>query len=146
MRAIANGCSIWSKASLRTPTRQGLGLPPIEALYLGKPVVATNYGGVTDFLDESTGYPVDFELAPLERDFPPYPKGSVWAEPRLEHAAEQMRRVVEEPGEARRRAEAGRRRVTATYGVEAASARLAAELARLESELPEPVPAESSLA
>jgi glycosyltransferase involved in cell wall biosynthesis len=125
---------------------EGLGLPPIEALYLGKPVVATNYGGVVDFLDESTGYPVDYSLTALDRDHPPYPKGAVWAEPSVQHAAEQMRRVVEDREEARRRAEAGRRRVIATYGVEAAAARLAAELARLEAELPEPEPREATLA
>ncbi len=39
---------------------EGLGLLPVEALLLGKPVAATGYGGLTDVLDESTGSPVPF--------------------------------------------------------------------------------------
>ncbi|HXU32262.1 MAG TPA: glycosyltransferase, partial [Thermoanaerobaculia bacterium] len=42
-------------ANLSLHRSEGLGLLPIETLYLGKPVVATGYGGVTDFLDETTG-------------------------------------------------------------------------------------------
>ena len=108
---------------------EGLGLLPIQALHLGKPVIATNYGGVTDFLDATTGFPVDYRLTPLSRDYGPYPRGAVWAEPDVEHAAEQMRRVLEDREETRRRAEAGRERVRALYGVAAAALRLQAELA-----------------
>ncbi|HEV7786208.1 MAG TPA: glycosyltransferase, partial [Thermoanaerobaculia bacterium] len=63
---------------------EGLGLPLIEAMYMGKPVIATGYGGVTDFLDETTGFPVGHSLVRLERDFSPYPAGAVWAEPDLD--------------------------------------------------------------
>jgi glycosyltransferase involved in cell wall biosynthesis len=110
---------------------EGLGLMLIEALYLQKPVIATAYGGVTDFFDESTGYPVGYALTRLNRDLGPYPCGAVWADPNVEHAAEMMLRVVENPQEAAARATAGRQRVEELYGIEAAAARFAAEIDRL---------------
>lgn len=115
---------------------EGLGLPPIEALLLGKPVVATGYGGLTDVLDESTGFPVPYRRVALTRDLPPYPKGALWAEPDVEAAAAALCSVAEQPGEAARRAAAGRDRARALYGLEAASARFADELRRLLAEGP----------
>jgi glycosyltransferase involved in cell wall biosynthesis len=122
-------------ANLSLHRSEGLGLLPIETLYLGKPVVATGYGGVTDFLDETTGFPVGHRLVRLERDHPPYPAGAVWAEPDLDDAADQMRRVLEDPDEAAARGAAGRARVAALYGVEAAAARFAHEIERVYGRL-----------
>ena len=114
---------------------EGLGLLPIEALYLGKPVVATAYGGVTDFLDERIGFPVRYRLERLSRDHGPYPRGSVWAKPDVGHAVELMRQVVEDPATARSRAMAGRERVESMYGLEAAATRYRNELGRVFSTL-----------
>ena len=120
-----------SDAYLSLHRSEGLGLPLIESLYLGKPVLATDYGGSTDFLDESTGYPIRFKLTSLERSLPPYPQGAVWAEPDIDHAVEQMVRLLENPTDANRRAAAGRRRVEGLYSEEAAAMRFARELARV---------------
>jgi glycosyltransferase involved in cell wall biosynthesis len=112
---------------------EGLGLLPLEALYLGKPVIATEYGGLTDFLDDETGYPVRYDLRRLERDFGPYPAGAVWAFPEVDHAVAQMRAVVQQPLEATRRAAVGKRRVDGLYSIEAAARRYAAEFDRLRT-------------
>ncbi len=58
---------------------EGLGLPLIEAMYLGRPVIATGYGGVTDFFDESTGWVIRHSMKALEEPRGPYPAGAVWA-------------------------------------------------------------------
>ncbi len=120
-----------SDAYISLHRSEGLGLPPIEALYLRKPVVATNYGGVTDFLDTTTGFPVDFDLIRLGHDYHPYPSGALWAEPDIDSASTAMLRVIEDPEESSRRAQAGFERVSGLYGLEAASARIGRELARL---------------
>ncbi len=114
---------------------EGLGLLLIEALYLEKPVVATSYGGVIDYLDAASGYPVTYEMTHLDRALGPYPAGAVWADPRIDDAVEQMRRVIEQPDEASERAATGRRRVEALYGLEAATQRYKTELARVFSQL-----------
>jgi len=112
---------------------EGLGLLPIECMYLGKPVVATNYGGVTDFLDDQVGYPVDFDIRHLTEDHEPYPAGAIWAEPRVEHAAELMASILDNPEELETKLAAAQQRVQGIYGVEAAGERFAGELRRIWS-------------
>lgn len=84
---------------------EGFGLTVAEAQVIGKPVVATPYGGVTDFFDRNNGFPVKYDLVTLEDDEGPYPAGARWADPDIEDAAQQMRRVVEDPDEVARRTE-----------------------------------------
>ncbi len=79
---------------------EGFGMTIAEAMSMGKPVIATDYSGNTDFMNVTNSYPVRYELVELEEDCGPYKKGNVWAEPDVEHAAYLMRRVFENPGEA----------------------------------------------
>lgn len=85
---------------------EGFGLDMAKAMGLGKPVIATGYSGNLEFMDAETGYLVDYDLVPVGPGCEPYPRDSRWAQPRVAHAAELMRRVVERPDEA---AERGRR-------------------------------------
>ena len=116
---------------------EGLGLPLIEAMYLGKPVIATGYGGVTDFLDDETGLVVRHRVVPLEKPHGPYPAGAVWAEPDVEHAAALMRALANAPESAAGRVEAARRRVWSLYAPEAAGERLRRELERIRRARPD---------
>jgi len=59
---------------------EGFGLTIAEAMAAGKLVVATDYGGSRDFLDEDCGYPVPASLRTLDRNHGHYTKGGVWAE------------------------------------------------------------------
>lgn len=74
---------------------EGFGLPLAEAMYLGKPVLATGYSGNTDFMTGSNSFLIKYRLVELENDIGPYKKGSVWADPDIDHAAELMRHVYE---------------------------------------------------
>ncbi|HSR52394.1 MAG TPA: glycosyltransferase family 4 protein [Acidobacteriota bacterium] len=122
---------------------EGLGLPLIEAMYLGIPVIATGYSGNVDFLDESTGWPVEYRLCRLHQDTGPYPRGSVWADPDPRDAARQMSSVLSQPDERRKRAQEARRKVFDTYSPQAAGRRFSRHLERLMSSLaveePEPL-------
>ncbi|MDQ5858169.1 MAG: glycosyltransferase, partial [Acidobacteriota bacterium] len=107
---------------------EGFGLPIAEAMILGKPVVATAYSGPRDFLDESTGYPVRWTPAVQRAALPPYPADTRWAEPDEAHAVDALSRVESDRVESARRAEAGRRRIEASYGLEEAGRRVAERL------------------
>jgi glycosyltransferase involved in cell wall biosynthesis len=64
-------------------------------MYLGKPVIATNYSGNTDYMSVNNSFLVKYRLKELERDFGLYKKGNSWAEPDVEDAAMWMRYVFE---------------------------------------------------
>jgi len=81
---------------------EGFGLGLAESMYLGKPVIATDWSGTTEFVNEQTGCPVRHRLVTLDRSYGPYSKGQTWAEPDGEHAAWWMRRMVEDPALGRR--------------------------------------------
>jgi glycosyltransferase involved in cell wall biosynthesis len=76
---------------------EGFGLPLAEAMWLGKPVIATGWSGNMDFMTQDNSFPVKYRLAPLGKRIGPYEKHEVWAEPDLDHAAELMRRVASDP-------------------------------------------------
>lgn len=76
---------------------EGFGLAIAEAMYLGKPVISTDWSATAEFVTEANGLPVRCRTITLERDHGPYTKGQVWAEPDVDHAASQMRRVAGDP-------------------------------------------------
>lgn len=81
---------------------EGFGLTMAEAMALGKPVIATAYSGNMDFMTPSNSYLVKYSLTEIDRDYGPYKKGMVWAEPDIDDAARLMRYVYENQDEARR--------------------------------------------
>jgi glycosyltransferase involved in cell wall biosynthesis len=74
---------------------EGLGLGLAQSMYLGKPVIATAYSGNMDFMNINNSFLVKYTMVELDRDYGPYRKGSVWAEPDVAHAANMMRVVYE---------------------------------------------------
>jgi glycosyltransferase involved in cell wall biosynthesis len=74
---------------------EGFGRGPAEAMYLGKPVVVTNYSGNTDFTISSNSCLVDYRLISVEPHQYVFPVGQVWADVDVDHAAWHMRRLVE---------------------------------------------------
>ena len=79
---------------------EGFGLTLAEAMALGKPVIATGYSGNVDFMTRENSYLVDYTIGRVGPDCEIYPPEGEWAQPSVEHAAELMRRVWEEPAEA----------------------------------------------
>jgi glycosyltransferase involved in cell wall biosynthesis len=74
---------------------EGFGVPIAEAMVFEKPVIVTSYSGNMDFTTPANSFLVKYKLVEIDRDYGPYRKGCVWAEPDLEHAAEFMRYVYE---------------------------------------------------
>ena len=97
MDAMMQSCDVF----ISLHRSEGFGLGPAEALAAGKAVVATDYGGTTDFVTPETGYPVAYDLVPLKRgDYPGW-EGQVWAEPRLDATVAALRSVYADRSGAR---------------------------------------------
>lgn len=111
---------------------EGFGLGLAECMYLGKPVVGTNWSGNVDFMTHKNSCPVNYEIVTLERDHGPYRKGQRWADPDVEHAASYMQKLVREPAFAREIGERARRTMTTTYSPLAVGERYRARLKRLK--------------
>lgn len=75
---------------------EGFGLGLAEAMYLGKPVIGTNWSSNTDFMSHNNSCPVDYKLVQVGQDYGPYKANQYWAEPDIEHAAYYMKRLVSE--------------------------------------------------
>jgi glycosyltransferase involved in cell wall biosynthesis len=83
---------------------EGFGLTLAEAMFLEKPAIATGWSGNMDFMTVNNSYPVEYELTSIKADYGPYKQGQTWAEPSIQHAAQLMRRVYEQPEEANKKA------------------------------------------
>ncbi len=84
---------------------EGFGLFPAEAMWLGKPVVATGWSGNMDFMDEESAGLVRYTIVDAPADAGFY-VGGRWADPDIGHAAALLSRLIRDPAH---RAEMGRR-------------------------------------
>jgi glycosyltransferase involved in cell wall biosynthesis len=114
---------------------EGWGMGPIEAMYLGKPVVATNWSGNADFMRPDNSLPVNYRLVKIERDVGPYLTGQTWADPDVEHAAWLMRRVIEDDELRTRISREAMRTVHEDYSPEVIGRRIRARLDYVQSVL-----------
>ncbi|RUS47011.1 glycosyltransferase family 4 protein [Cohnella sp. AR92] len=101
------------------PTRgEGVGLPFLEALSSGVPVIATGWGGQMDFLNQGNSFLVRYKLQnpqirmkhSIARTFRPLfsGKGQRWAEPSLSSLKDKMRLAYRHPELCRKKGRQGR--------------------------------------
>lgn len=72
---------------------EGFGLALAECMYLGKPVISTDWSATAEFINSTNGCPVRAGLVTLDRNHGPYAKGQTWAAPDVDHAAGWMQRL-----------------------------------------------------
>jgi len=102
------------------PSRgEGFLLPAAEALASGVPVIATNWGGQTEFLNDKNSYLIDVEkfvsIDQMMRDMTEAEEDHLWAEPSIDHLRVLMREVYENYEEAREKAVVGRQDILSNY-------------------------------
>ncbi|HWA88132.1 MAG TPA: glycosyltransferase [Opitutus sp.] len=102
---------------------EGFGLAVAECMYLGKPVISTDWSATAEFVNSRNGCPVHFSLTTLQENHGPYQKGQTWADPDIEHAAGWMRRLHADPALAARLGAAARAHIEANFSPAAIGAR-----------------------
>jgi glycosyltransferase involved in cell wall biosynthesis len=80
---------------------EGFGYTCAEAMAYGMPVIATGYSGNLQFMDRDSSFLVDYRETTVAVPDGPYQRGSVWAEPDVQHAAALMRLIYDRPDLAR---------------------------------------------
>jgi glycosyltransferase involved in cell wall biosynthesis len=108
---------------------EGLGLTMAEAMALGKPVIATAYGGNLQFMTDENSWLVPAARVPIPDGCEPYPPGTPWGDPDLDAAAAAMRAVVADPAEARARGARAAHDIATLHSPAVAGARMAERLA-----------------
>jgi glycosyltransferase involved in cell wall biosynthesis len=94
---------------------EGVGYGLAQSMLLGKPVIATNYSGNTDFTLSDNSCLVDYKLIKVNEGEYPFSKNQFWADPNLEHASSYMQRLVENDSYRKSIAEAGRSYIKANH-------------------------------
>lgn len=112
---------------------EGFGLGIAEAMYLGKPVIATNYSGNTDFTKPDNSCLVDYRLIPVRPGEYLFPEGQVWADPNLDQAAAYMRRLAEDRDYARQLGTAGAEFIRGKHNAKLTGSRYARRLKQIST-------------
>lgn len=81
---------------------EGFGLGPMEAMMMGKPVIATGWSGNMSYMNSRNACLVNYKLIPAKGNLKFYRRSFVgkrarWAEPSIRDAARWMRRLVQNP-------------------------------------------------
>lgn len=127
-RERVNGLTAACDAVVSLHRAEGFGLVPAEAMYLGKPVIATGWSGNMDFMNTVNSCPVGYEFFTLDESYGPRYAGQRWADADVDHAAHFMRRLFDDAEYRKRIGEEARRTMLTEFSPRAAGLRYRARL------------------
>ena len=107
-RADVNGLISLSDSLISLHRAEGFGLPLAEAMFLGKPVIATNWSGNTDFMNEENSCLIDYSLTETAEDSGPYARNQLWADADIDQAVYFMKKISRDKEFAKKIGDKGR--------------------------------------
>ena len=94
---------------------EGFGRGPAEAMFFGKPAVATGWSGNMEYMNDKVAFPIRYTLQPVKEGEHPHHEDQVWAEADVAHAAEVLIRLLDDPALRRTIGQRGRRHMVREY-------------------------------
>ena len=126
-RALMASCD----AYISLHRAEGFGLTLAESMAYGKPVIATDYSGNLDFMNDRNSYLVPAERVSIGEACGPYPASGTWSEPDIAQAARLMQQVVGNPQEALEKGERAREEIENHHSPEARTCFVADRMAAI---------------
>jgi glycosyltransferase involved in cell wall biosynthesis len=127
VKNLIRGCDCF----LSLHRSEGFGFPLGEAMYFGKPVIATGYSGNLEFMNETNACLVPFRLVPVRPGSYPRTDRQVWADPDVDAAVRGMVRIIDDPAYGRTLGESASRHLRTHFSYLAAGLRYRARLAEV---------------
>lgn len=126
---------------ISTHRGEGWGIPQMEALLMGKPVISTNCGGVHEYLRHGeSAYLLKYRLVPVienSRNRQWYTPDQKWAQVEVDEIRKAMRWAVENQDEAKKIAEEGRKTITQCFNFQTIGTRMMQRMKEIKTERPE---------
>lgn len=104
---------------------EGLGLSIAEAMALGKPVIATNYSGNTEFMNDYVSLLMPWDYVDVGMGNDVYPPTAKWAEVDVIAASQAMRYVYEHQNSAKIMGQHAKEHIETHFSLEATGKRMA---------------------
>jgi glycosyltransferase involved in cell wall biosynthesis len=110
---------------------EGFGRGGAEAMFFGKPVIATGWSGNMQYMNPDVSFPVRFRLVPVQPGEYPEFQDQVWAEPDVGHATQLLMSLVDDPTLRRSIGERARTHMKRNYSDQLLGARYVRRLRRM---------------
>lgn len=110
---------------------EGFGLNIIENMNAGNIVIATNYSGNIDYMNETNSLLVDYKLTPIQEDQYPYGEGQFWAEPDINDACEKLLWAYHNKNDAQKITKRAKSFIAKNYSIQAVGKIVEREIANI---------------
>lgn len=117
---------------------EGWGIPQMEAMLMGKPIISTNYGGIHDYLtDGKNALLIPYTMAPVEntRNKQWYTPEQKWADIDIEKLTEAIKTAYDKKEKMAKIAKAGQAYVKENFSFKAVGALMRKRLYEISNEL-----------
>ncbi len=113
---------------------EGFGRSMVEAMMLGRPVVATSFSGNIDYMKTNNSYLVEYDLRTLQDNEYAFGDSQVWAEPKIDNAVNQIKAVFAESNERQKVAQSGKTFACQNYTIQTIGSLYMLTLTELKNE------------